>query len=48
MLTSIIGFVELGGIILAWMILWNYLIRGVTAHHSESPVMQGLASVLAL
>jgi hypothetical protein len=40
-----IGFVELGGIVLAWWIFWTFLIRGCTAHHPDSPAIQGLAAV---
>lgn len=46
MIGSLLGFVELGGIILAWLIFWNFLIRAFTAHHSNSPAMQGLAATL--
>lgn len=43
MIGSVMGFFELGAIILAWMILWNYLIRGWTAIHSNNVAAQGLA-----
>lgn len=42
MLGSLIGFIELGGIILAWMIVWNILIGAFAAHHSNWTSMQGL------
>jgi hypothetical protein len=45
MLNAVIGFIELGGIILAWTIFWNFVIRGFTANHSDSPAAQGLAAV---
>lgn len=46
MFGSILGFVELGAIILAWLILWNFLIKGVTGLHGDSPVMTGLAAIV--
>lgn len=46
MIGSLIGFLELGGITLAWMIFWNFLIRSFTANHSNSVAAQGLAAVL--
>lgn len=45
MLASVIGFIELGGIVLAWTIFWNFLIKGFTAQHPDSPAIQGLAAV---
>lgn len=45
MLTSAIGFIELGGIVLAWWIFWTFLIRGFSAQHPNSAAIQGLASV---
>lgn len=46
MIGSIIGFLELGGIILAWMIFWQFLIHSFTANHSNSTAAQGLAAIL--
>lgn len=46
MIGSIVGFLELGGIILAWIVFWNYLIRSFTANHSNNTAMQGLAAVV--
>ena len=34
-----------GLIILAWMILWHFLLRGTLAHHADSPVAQGLSNL---
>lgn len=31
--------------VLAAMIFWNFLIRGVAAHHSDSPAWQALANL---
>lgn len=45
MVSAVIGFVELGGIILAWSIFWNFVIRAFTANHADSPAVQGLAAV---
>lgn len=42
---SILGFFELGAIILMWTIFWNWLIRGVTARYQDSAAAQGLAAV---
>lgn len=46
MIGSLMGFIELGGIVLAWMVFWNYLIKGFTANHSDSTAAQGLAAIL--
>lgn len=46
MIGSLIGFVELGGIVFAWMIFWLYLTKAFTANHSNSPWSQGLAAIL--
>lgn len=46
MIGSMIGFIELGGIILAWMVFWMYLIRAFTAAHSNNVAAQGLAAVV--
>lgn len=45
MFGSVLGFFELGALILAWTILWNFLLKGVTAHHSDQPWAQGLAAI---
>lgn len=41
----VMGFIELGAIILAWTIIWNFLIKGFTGAYSDSPAAQGLAAV---
>lgn len=41
---SLLGFFELGAIILMWTILWNFLIRGITARYQNSAWAQGLAA----
>jgi hypothetical protein len=46
MIGNLIGFVELGGIVLAWMIFWMYLLRSFTANHSNSTWAQGLAAAI--
>ena len=46
MIGSLMGFIELGGIVLAWMVFWNYLIKGFTANHSDNVAAQGLAAIL--
>lgn len=32
--------------VLAAEIFWHFLIRGVAAHHAESPAMQSLANLV--
>jgi len=46
MINSLLGFIELGGIVLAWLIFWNFLIGAFAGHHSNWPSMQGLAAIL--
>lgn len=41
---SVLGMIELGGIVLAWTIIWNFLIKGVTGRHGNSAWAQGLAA----
>lgn len=36
-----------GLIILAWMIVWGFLLKGFAAHHASNPAAQGLVPVLA-
>jgi hypothetical protein len=45
-MASVIGFLELGAIILAWMISWNFVIKAFTGLHSGSPAADGLAAIL--
>ena len=35
----------MGLTILAWLIVWHFLLRGVTAKHADSPAMQGLSNL---
>lgn len=44
MISGVLGFFELGAIILAWTILWNFLLKGLTAQHADAPWAQGLAA----
>lgn len=46
MLASLIGFMELGGIFLAWWIVWSFLTKGWAANHPDSAPAQGLAAIL--
>lgn len=46
MVGSLMGFIELGGIVLAWMIWWNFLIKAYCANHSNNVAAQGMAAVL--
>lgn len=45
MFEGILGFFELGGIVLAWMIFWNFVLKGWMAQHAEMPAVQGLAAI---
>lgn len=45
MFQTVLGFFELGAIILAWVIVWNFLLKGVTARHADSAWAQGLSAV---
>jgi hypothetical protein len=42
---SLIGFVELGAIVLAWLIVWNFVTRGVVGLHANNPAAQGFAAI---
>lgn len=46
MIGNVMGFFELGAIVLAWWILWSYLIRAWCANHSNSVAAQGLAAAI--
>lgn len=45
-MSGIVSFVELGAIILAWWIVWNFAIKGFTALHAGNPAADGLAAVV--
>lgn len=45
-MASVIGFLELGGIVLAWLIVWKFAIKGFAARHADSPAAQGIAAVV--
>lgn len=45
MIGTVIGFLELGAIVLAWTILWNFVIKSFCAEHADIPAVQGLAAV---
>lgn len=45
-MSGVIGFLELGAIILAWMIFWNFVIKGFTGLHGGAPAADGLAAIL--
>lgn len=45
MIQTVLGFFELGAIILAWVIVWSFLVKGITARHADAPWAQGLAAV---
>lgn len=46
MFQGLLGFFELGLIVLMWSIFWNWLIKGITARYADSPWAQGLAALL--
>ena len=35
-----------GLIILAWLIVWHFLIRVVSSHHASHPVAQAAANII--
>ena len=41
MIGAAIGFIELGGLVLAWVIFWNYILRGFCAAHTGSHCYSG-------
>jgi hypothetical protein len=45
MFGSVLGFVELGAIVLAWMIIWNFIFKPFTALHAGNPAADGFAAV---
>jgi hypothetical protein len=45
-MTSVLGFIELGAIVLAWFIVWSFLIKGVCALHAGNAAADGLAAVV--
>lgn len=46
MLAGVISFVELGAIILAWLIVWNFTIKGFTGLHRGNAAADGLAAIV--
>lgn len=44
-MNSMLGFVELGLIILAWSLVWNFILKGWAGNHASHPAAQGLAAV---
>lgn len=44
-MSSILGFVELGAIVLAWLILWNFLVKGFTGNQAGNAAADGLAAI---
>lgn len=42
---GILGFFELGAIILMWTIFWNWFLKGIMARYPDSAAVQGLAAV---
>lgn len=45
-MNAALGFVELGAIVLAWSIIWNFVIKGFTGRHADNPAAQGMAAIL--
>lgn len=44
-MNAVMGFAELGIVILAWTIILNLLLKGITARYADSPWAQGLAAI---
>jgi len=42
---TVLGFVELGALVLAWWIFWSFTIKGWTGAHPNLPAAQGLAAI---
>ena len=42
---GVISFIELGALILAWVIVWNFVIKGFTGLHRDNAAASGLAAV---
>lgn len=45
-MTGVIGFLELGAIFLAWLIIWSFVLRAFSAQHADNPIVSGLAAIL--
>jgi hypothetical protein len=45
-MNAVLGFIELGALVLAWMILWQFLVKGWTGAHPNLPAAQGLAAIV--
>jgi hypothetical protein len=45
MITSLLGFFELGAIILAWTIFWNWFLTALLSRYKDHPAVQGLAAI---
>jgi hypothetical protein len=45
-MAGLLGFIELGAIILAWMIVWNFVLKGFSGIHAGAPAADGLAAIL--
>ncbi len=46
MIQSVLGFFELGIIILAWWVFWSWFTKALAARYSDFPAFKGLAAVL--
>lgn len=42
----ILGFLELGLIVLAWTMIWQFIIKAWAGNHKDLPAAQGLAAVV--
>lgn len=45
-MSSVLGFLELGLIILAWSMFWQFVFKGWAGAHPELPAAQGLAALM--
>lgn len=41
----VLGFIELGVIVLAWSLVWQFIIKGWTGNHPGTAAAQGLAAL---
>jgi hypothetical protein len=44
-INAALGFIELGAIVLAWTIVWNFAIKAFAALHPDNPAATGLVAV---
>jgi hypothetical protein len=45
-MSPILGFLELGLIILGWMIFWTFVVKGWAVRHPDLPAAQGISALM--